>query len=173
MNASADTEVKIAGDDGNRISIGEQLYAARTKQELTSEKVARELNLSEPIIRAIEADDAASLPAPIYVQGYVRSYARLLGLPEDELVRDYARQYVKPPPLSVTGRSRRTNRMPLLRLPSVRLIRNVILVLLAVILLWLAYPFVMRLIEMRDTPSEQQMPGRLELPPVEQSVNPD
>lgn len=166
MNASADSEVEIAGDDGNRVSIGEQLYAARTKQELTPEKVARELNLSEPVIRAIEADDAASLPAPIYVQGYVRSYARLLGLPEEELVRDYSRQYCKPPPLSVSSRTTRS-RLPLLRLPSVRLIRNVILVLLAVILLWMAYPFVERLIEGRDTPGEQQIPGRLELPPAE------
>jgi len=168
--ASENNEVTDAGGDTNRVSIGEQLYAARTKQKLTSEKVARELNLSEPVIKAIETDDAAALPAPIYVQGYVRSYARLLDLPEDDLVRDYSRQYYKPPPLSV---SHRTRRLPLLRLPSVKLIRNVILALLALILLWMAYPFATRLIEMRDTPVEQQAPGRLELPPVEQSVNPE
>jgi cytoskeleton protein RodZ len=170
MHASEDNEVKDPDADGNRISIGKQLSAARTKQQLTSGKVARELNLSEAVIKSIEADDAASLPAPIYVQGYVRSYARLLGLPEEELVRNYSNQYCKPPPLTVSGRTRR---LPLVRLPPARLIRNIILVLLAVILLWLAYPFVANLIELRDTSAEQQVPGRLELPPAEESVNPD
>jgi hypothetical protein len=43
--------------------------------------------------------------------------------------------------------------------------RNVILVLLAGILIWLAYPLVERLVVTRGEPQEEQ-PGRLDLPPV-------
>ena len=57
--------------------------------------------------------------------------------------------------------------MPFLRLPSMRLLRNLILLMLAVILIWLAWPVAERMIESRSTGAEEPTPGRLELPPPE------
>jgi len=144
------------------LSIGAQLGEARVKHTLTIETVANELNLDASIIEAIENDDHENLPAPIFVQGYVRSYARLVGLPEEELVASYREQAETPPPLTVT---RITRKLPFFQLPSTRLIRNTILVSLAVILIWLAYPFVERFITSRGEPVDEQESGRLELPP--------
>ena len=163
MSGGPDTETGPGSAPGERLSVGAQLVAARQRRTLTADTVAQELRLDVAIIEALEHDDTSRLPAPIFVQGYIRSYARLLDLPEDELTRDYADQCDELPPLTV---SRVESGLPLLRLPSGRLIRNVILFMLAAILLWLAYPFVDRLLENRGDTVEEQFPGRLEIPPA-------
>ncbi len=164
MNDGQDTDVSnsAAGDD--RSSIGRRLAAARKERGLDIRVVASELHLDASTIEALEADDTESLPAAIFVKGYLRSYARLVGLPEDEIVSAYSAQTGDPPPLTVVSIKGST---PLFRLPSGRLIRNIILVLLAVILLWLAYPFVERLIQSRGEAVQEPVPGHLELPPAD------
>jgi hypothetical protein len=52
-------------------------------------------------------------------------------------------------------------------LPSTRILRKIILLLLAAILVWLAYPFIDQLVVNRGVPLDEPQPGRLELPPVE------
>ena len=160
MSVGQDTDGNTtAGND--RLSIGARLAAARKKCELDIQVVASELNLDAGIITALENDDMAALPAAIFVKGYLRNYARLVGLPEDEMVRDYAAQTGEPPPLTVVALEGKT---PFFQLPSARLLRNIILVLLAVILIWLAYPFVERLVESRGQATQEPVPGRLDLP---------
>ena len=155
--------------DSGRMSPGARLSAARKERKLPLEVVADELKLDVRMVEALERDDKAVLPAAIFVQGYLRRYARLMGLPEDELVRDYTESTDEPPPLTVVAIKRKT---PFFRLPSGRLLRNIILVLLAVIMLWLAYPFVERFIASRGQPVEEQAPGRLELPPANRLILP-
>ena len=147
-------------------AVGQRLREARTRRKMTVERVAKELHLDVPVIQAIENGDRAAMPAPIFVQGYIRSYARLLELPEDELVRQFAAQGSEPPPLSVIGVDSR-RKMPFLRLPSMRLLRNLILIMLAVILVWMAWPLAERLMESRSVDTDEPLPGRLELPPPE------
>lgn len=169
MSAGPPDEGKVRGTGDDRLSIGQRLAAARIKHELSAEIVAHELNLDVAVVHALENDDRDALPAAIFVQGYLRNYARLVGLPGDDLAKDYAALSAELPPLTVVRVDRKP---PLLRLPSARLIRNIILVLLAVILLWLAYPFVERLLTSRGQPEEAAAPGHLELPPASPAVNP-
>ncbi len=163
MNAGPETETGSGQGVDTTASIGAQLAAARKARKLDVDRVARELNLNVAVITALENDDGAALPAPIFVKGYLRSYARLVGLPEEELVRSYAQQAHEPPPLTVTG-VKPTVRF--FRLPSARLLRNIVLLLLLVILLWLAWPFAERLLESREGQQDEQAPGHLELPAV-------
>jgi len=65
---------------------GERLRAAREAQGLSFEDVVHELRLESTIVAAIERDDLDGLSAPVFVKGYLRSYARLVSLPEQELV---------------------------------------------------------------------------------------
>jgi cytoskeleton protein RodZ len=139
------------------------LRAARTERNLQIEAVAKALHLDARIITAMEDDDQAALPEPIFVQGYLRSYARMVGLPADEIVRRYCEQGANPPPLSAIGPR---SKSPLLPLPSARVIRNVILLLLAGILMWLAYPLVERLVLTDGGETEVLQPGVLDLPPA-------
>jgi len=164
MSDSQDTDGNTATMPVDRKSIGARLSAARTERKLDRRVVANELNLDVSMIEALENDDEAALPAAIFVKGYLRNYARLVGLPEDEIVSDYAELSGDPPPLNVVTIQGKT---PFFQLPSARLLRNIILLLLASILIWLAYPFAERLIESRGQVTQPVEPGRLELPPAE------
>lgn len=61
-------------------SVGAALAAARIARGASVEDVSRVLKLSVAQIKAIEADDHSQLPSAVFVRGFVRSYARLLGL---------------------------------------------------------------------------------------------
>ena len=68
---------------------GSLLAAARKKQKKTVEEIAEELNLSVTQIKTIELDQNEGLPEPTYVRGYIRSYAKLLGLDADTVLENY------------------------------------------------------------------------------------
>jgi len=53
---------------------------------MSIEDVAAELKLSHFQIQALEDDDWATLPGTTYARGYLRSYARLLGLDAERLL---------------------------------------------------------------------------------------
>lgn len=66
---------------------GGALRAAREAKGLSPEEVADTLRLQVAIVYTVEKNDFQSLPAPVYAQGYVRAYARLLGMDAEPLVR--------------------------------------------------------------------------------------
>jgi len=68
-------------------SAGPMLRAARKDKSMSIEDVSEQLNLSHNVVDAIENDSWEHLPEATYVRGYIRSYARLLGLdPADVLM---------------------------------------------------------------------------------------
>jgi len=69
-----------------KIVIGAQLKTARENMGLSIPDAAARLHLSRRFITVLENEDLlnTNLP-PIYLRGYLRSYARLLNLPEKEL----------------------------------------------------------------------------------------
>jgi cytoskeleton protein RodZ len=164
MNTVASSDEDISKPSEGEGAPGAMLRSARIRHNLQIEQVAKELYLDARIVTAMENDDQAALPEPIFVQGYLRGYARLVGLPAEEIVSRYSAQgRPNPPPLSVIGPR---TKAPMLPLPSARLTRAIIMVLLAGILVWLAYPYVERLVLSRGGETEVQQPGRLDLPPV-------
>jgi len=68
---------------------GSLLAAARKKQNKSVDEIAAELNLSITQIKTIELDQSEGLPEPTYVRGYIRSYARLLGLDAEDVLKSY------------------------------------------------------------------------------------
>jgi len=72
-------------------SVGELLKRERDAQGKTVEDVAKATKMSTLIIEALEADHFSVLPAPVYVKGHLRTYARHLGLNEDAIVDKYLR----------------------------------------------------------------------------------
>ncbi|MDO9636403.1 MAG: DUF4115 domain-containing protein, partial [Thiobacillus sp.] len=71
-----------------QLSIGQTLRAAREARGMSLDEVAAHLRLMHRQIEAMEADDFASLGQTVFARGFVRNYARLLGLaPEDLLAR--------------------------------------------------------------------------------------
>jgi len=165
MSAGQDNDVgSTPARDGEPASIGRRLASAREARNLTIAQVADNLHLDDRVVEALERDDRAALPSPIFVKGYLRGYAGMVGLPADELVSEYTDLAGEPPPLTVV---RIKQKVPFFQLPSTRVLRNIILLLLAAIMVWLAYPFLEQLLDRRGESGEEMLPGRLELPPVD------
>ncbi|MGD8925659.1 MAG: DUF4115 domain-containing protein [Thioalkalispiraceae bacterium] len=70
---------------------GHRLKHTREDLRLTKDEVAHHLHLDVRIVEALESDNYDELPSPAYICGYLRSYARILKLPEDEIVNAYSK----------------------------------------------------------------------------------
>ena len=75
--------------------VGQELAFAREAKGMSQEQIADILNLTLANVIALENDDYESLPGWTYVSGYLRAYARLLGLDSDSL-RDKAEALIQP-----------------------------------------------------------------------------
>ncbi|MBX3651547.1 MAG: helix-turn-helix domain-containing protein [Burkholderiales bacterium] len=64
---------------------GRALADARAAKGMTVAEVAAQLKLSVSQVVALEADDYAKLPGPVFVRGFVRNYARLLDRDPEKL----------------------------------------------------------------------------------------
>lgn len=67
-------------------SVGQLLREARAARGITVDDAALRLRLMQRQIEAMEADDFESLGRPVFARGFVRNYARLLGLAAEPLL---------------------------------------------------------------------------------------
>jgi cytoskeleton protein RodZ len=67
-------------------SPGALLRSAREAQGLSIEEAADRLRLGEALVLAMEEDRFGLLGAPVFARGHLRSYAALLGAPEQEVM---------------------------------------------------------------------------------------
>ncbi|CAK9885628.1 MAG: Cytoskeleton protein RodZ [Candidatus Erwinia impunctatus] len=74
------------------LSTGQRLREAREQKGHTQQEIAERLCLKLSTIRDLEADSLPADLAATFLRGYVRSYARIVGVPESELLSDLARQ---------------------------------------------------------------------------------
>ncbi|MCT2386441.1 cytoskeleton protein RodZ [Erwinia pyrifoliae] len=79
-------------DKSNVNSTGERLRSAREQMGLTQQNVAERLCLKLSTIRDIEEDNSPASLASTFLRGYIRSYARLVRVPEEELLPMMAKQ---------------------------------------------------------------------------------
>jgi cytoskeleton protein RodZ len=68
-------------------SVGKQLEEARLAKTWTPELAARETKIKVERILDLEADDYGHFSSPTYARGFVRTYARALGIDEYRLLR--------------------------------------------------------------------------------------
>lgn len=85
----ADNDKQPGSIDDVPPSPGEVLSAARESAGLTQSRMASELGLTETSVRDIEENRFDKFAAGIYVRGYLRNYAKVLGLDENELMDIY------------------------------------------------------------------------------------
>ena len=75
------------------LTAGQRLKAAREEHNLDRNEIARWMKLDEKFIKAIEEDDEEHLPEPVFIAGYIRSYAKLVDLPSDQLVKEFSKAH--------------------------------------------------------------------------------
>ncbi len=81
---------EVAEDAGTfPLRVGDRLRAARDAKGLSVEQVARETRVPSRHLETIESGDLSRLPAAPYSAGFIKAYARVVGLDEAELSRAF------------------------------------------------------------------------------------
>lgn len=80
---SSETEVSPV------LSVGELLRQAREQRQLTLEDVAKQLKLKVEVLRSLESDQPDKAILPTFMRGYLKSYARFLKLPEQDVLHRF------------------------------------------------------------------------------------
>jgi cytoskeletal protein RodZ len=75
------------------IRAGQKLKEQRITKGLTIEQVSKETKIRVSYLSAIEKGEYQKLPASTYIHGFVRNYAKYLGLPEQEILAIFRREY--------------------------------------------------------------------------------
>jgi len=70
-------------------SFGDRLQREREMRGITLEEIAEATKIGTRSLRALEEQDFDKLPGGIFNKGFVRAYARYLGLDEEQAVADY------------------------------------------------------------------------------------
>ena len=88
------------------VTVSEQLRRARESQKLDIYQVAEITKIKTDHIRALETGDFDVFSAPVYIRGFVRSYASMLKLDVPQVISDLeaelsqSEKFSEPPPLS-------------------------------------------------------------------------
>lgn len=102
---------EVLDDVPIRVSPGAMLQAAREARGLSALDVAQRLYWLPEYVALIERDEFDRLRRPAFARGYVRAYARMLGLDETLVLAGY--DEVRPVPVMSSVRAR--NPRPLQR----------------------------------------------------------
>src|SRR5262245_44764752 len=76
-------------------TFGPTLRRMRVAGGLSLEAIARETKVSVELWEDLERNDCRRWPAGIYARGYIRAYARMVGLDPDETVNDFCREFTQ------------------------------------------------------------------------------
>jgi cytoskeleton protein RodZ len=70
-------------------SFGQKLKLEREQRKISLEDISVSTKIGIRMLRALEEDNFEQLPGGIFNKGFVRAYARVLGLDEEQTVADY------------------------------------------------------------------------------------
>src|SRR5690606_16750342 len=76
--------------------MGERLRATRIGHALTLEEAEQTTKINRVYLAALEEGRFETLPAPVYARGFMRSYARYLGIDPEEAVAAVPRDLPRP-----------------------------------------------------------------------------
>src|ERR1051325_4329808 len=132
---------------------GEELRREREIRGISLKEIADATKISKRFLDAIERNDHRTLPAPVFTRGFVREYAKYLGLNADEMVNRYnyaaagddrieksahLERLVAPPPPPVKEKPFRISGIPpwYARIDRNVIVTGVIIIALAVLGYW-------------------------------------
>ncbi len=116
------------------VDVGGYLKKEREARGISLEEISEVTKISMEFLRAIENNEFNKLPAEVFVIGFIKSYAKFIGLDENEVVNMY-KQYVQEKEAEDEKEIRETikkRRFPVL-------LTGAIVIILAVVLFLLLY----------------------------------
>jgi cytoskeletal protein RodZ len=79
------------------MDIGNDLRSARLARRLSIDDIARETKVPPTLLRALEQNQFEALPGGLFTRGYLRAYARQVGLDPEQIVERYRHEFETPP----------------------------------------------------------------------------
>lgn len=159
-----ESELNAASQENKKstMDFGEALRASREQQNYSVEDVSKAIHLTAEIINAIDISDVNRLPEPAFVQGYLRVYARFLGVHEEAVLEDYSNCV----PHSLESELKRRSVLPREAHSGSPFIKTITIVLLVLTCLAIAYGIYSYYSEIIDTKeaSDEHDTGELFLP---------
>lgn len=134
--------------------VGEKLAALRRERGKTMPDLESATKIMGRMLSALENERWDELPAPVYVRGYIRSYAQALGVDPEPLLEEYTRDTSAPhtehvPLRRIPERTVVPHRLELHALPRQVWIAVAIAVLVVALLVW----GISALVSRDDTPT--------------------
>jgi len=130
-------------NDATRLgdSLGAELRKQREIRGVTLKEIADATKISKRYLEALEQDDLAGLPAPVFTRGFVREYARYLGLNAEDMASRYSQLVGAQPETSATPLAPTAEKKPE-GLPFIKVDRNIVgfavlLVVFGAVMWWL------------------------------------
>ncbi|GAB4344656.1 MAG: cytoskeleton protein RodZ [Gammaproteobacteria bacterium] len=174
MNGEAEPLDDIDTPEQPAVSAGILLREAREAAGLSVAEVAKQLKLKRSVIEALERDDYKALPSALFARGYLKSYAKLMGIPESDVMvtidqLGLSEEVPVPHGAILTSRSRRRSEHLVLKWGSAA----VVLVLIGLLVVWFQGLSTTELmsklgIELTSESETAAVTPALPLPPIEQ-----
>jgi len=70
-------------------AVGAYLRDLRERQGISLDELSRSTRVLHHYLEALETDNLASLPAPVFTKGFIRAYCQVLGVSSDEAIALY------------------------------------------------------------------------------------
>jgi len=86
---AAEAHPPLAGERGGERSFGTWLRRQREMRDIDLREIADKTKISLRYLKAMEQDRFELLPAPLFARGFLREYAKYVGLNADEVVNYY------------------------------------------------------------------------------------
>jgi cytoskeletal protein RodZ len=126
---------------GHGESLGSELRKQREIRGVSLKEIADATKISKRYLESLEQDDFASLPAPVFTRGFVREYARYIGLNSEEMASRYSQIIGASPetsstPVTATA-SRKGEGLPFIRIDRNFAVFALLLVVFSAVMWWL------------------------------------
>ena len=151
------------------MGVGQKLQDERLRQGLSLEEIEEETKIRKYYLQALEQEDYEVLPPQVYATGFVRKYAKILGLNENEYSHEFKQQaYSTEEQVEVPQISEPLAPSNRVVLPWGNIMAGIIFLVLAI---WIGNYVVGYIADRSTQEVEPQVPGAHQ--PVEQTPTPD
>jgi len=89
MTETISQQDELQQDTPAQMMPGDLLKEGRERKSMSTDEVAKQLNLKHNFVVQIEANDFAQLPGATFIRGYLRAYSKLVGIDAEPVVEAY------------------------------------------------------------------------------------
>ncbi|MCK9297183.1 MAG: helix-turn-helix domain-containing protein [Desulfobulbaceae bacterium] len=86
------SKINESTDTDTGPSLGSYLQRERLKKQFSLEEVAEQTCINIGTLRAIESNDRSKMPAEVFSRGFIKLYAKLLGVDQQDVLERYDRE---------------------------------------------------------------------------------